>query len=31
MAAAVRDYFVIPALEVNIERLFSIRRDIFGV
>ena len=31
MAAAARDYLVIPASEVNIERLFSIGRDILGV
>jgi hypothetical protein len=31
MAAAARDYLVIPASKVDIERLFSIRRDILGV
>ena len=31
MTAAARDYLVIPALEVDIKRLFSIRRDILGV
>jgi hypothetical protein len=31
MAAATRDYLAIPASEVNIEQLFSIRRDILGV
>ena len=31
MAAAARDYLAIPASEVDIERLFSIRRDILGV
>jgi hypothetical protein len=31
MAAAARDYLVIPALEVDIERLFNIGRDILGV
>jgi hypothetical protein len=31
MAASARDYLVIPASEVNIEQLFSIRRNILGV
>jgi hypothetical protein len=31
MAAAARDYLAIPASEVDIERLFSIGRDILGV
>jgi hypothetical protein len=31
IAQVVRDYLAIPALEVNIKRLFSLRRDILGI
>jgi hypothetical protein len=31
MAQAARDYLAIPAFEVDIERLFSLGRDILGI
>jgi hypothetical protein len=31
MAQAARDYLPIPSSEVDIERLFNIRRDILGI
>jgi hypothetical protein len=31
IAQAARDYLAIPALEVDIERLFSLGRDILGI
>jgi hypothetical protein len=31
MAQAARDYLVIPASEVDIERLFSLGRDMLGI
>jgi len=31
MAKAAQDYLTIPTAEVDIERLFSIGRDIFGI
>ena len=31
IAQAIRDYLAIPVLEVNVKRLFNIRRDILGV
>ena len=31
MAQVARDYLAIPALEVDIKRLFSLGRDILGI
>ena len=31
MAQAVRDYLPIPSSEVDIKRLFNVRRDVLGI